>query len=289
MSHASDFRDPHSTQRGGARRFGLRWLVLLFLLALVGPCAIVQGPREVGRWQLAAALRHRVAGDNDRAYARIESALRWLPDSTDLLLQRAAWRLEDGDPAAALEDANRAVELSRSDWRVRMYRSHVLQHAGRRAEAVEDWKWIDLRSNASGVPPRSQALNGLAYARAVAQKDLDEALVNVNRALELEPEQPAYLDTRGYIHYLRGQYAQALPDMNAAVGGMERMLLLAKRERRQPVVGPQFRDFTEERGVAVVRFHRALVLLALGRETEAEIDLARVRELIGGEPDDSLF
>jgi hypothetical protein len=44
-----------------------------------------------------------------------------------------------------------------------------------------------------------------------------------------------------------------------------------------------------EQGVAVVRYHRALVLKALGREKDAQADLDRAKKLIDREPDEKLF
>jgi hypothetical protein len=42
-------------------------------------------------------------------------------------------------------------------------------------------------------------------------------------------------------------------------------------------------------GVAAVRYHRALVLEKLGRYAEAKLDRARAKQLIGREPDETLF
>jgi hypothetical protein len=45
----------------------------------------------------------------------------------------------------------------------------------------------------------------------------------------------------------------------------------------------------EMRSAAVGHYHRALVLAALDRKQEADNDLAVARELIGREPDETLF
>ena len=45
----------------------------------------------------------------------------------------------------------------------------------------------------------------------------------------------------------------------------------------------------DDRNTATIHYHRALALLALGKEKAAEEDLAIVRKLIGGEPDERLF
>ena len=45
---------------------------------------------------------------------------------------------------------------------------------------------------------------------------LNKALDYVNRALEQQPTNGAYMDTRGWIHYRQGNYRQALADIEAA-------------------------------------------------------------------------
>src|SRR5262245_62336493 len=73
----------------------LRYVIGLPLLFFLGAGAVVQGPREVGRWKLAAALDLRAEGKNEQAYAQLTEAARWFPDNPMLILQRADWRQED--------------------------------------------------------------------------------------------------------------------------------------------------------------------------------------------------
>jgi tetratricopeptide (TPR) repeat protein len=176
-----------------------------------------------------------------------------------------------------------------------------LQKAGQFKKAVQDWKELEKLSERNGNPSRSTALNGLAYAQALAQQDLDDALMNVNKALALSPDNPAILDTRGYLLYLTKEYEAALVDMNGAVNGLAPLAARLKPDDKQSHwerilrssvsarVELENYELNFDRTIAVLHYHRALILLALGREKDAEADLARVRQLIGQEPDETLF
>ncbi|MEI6437933.1 MAG: tetratricopeptide repeat protein [Candidatus Omnitrophota bacterium] len=65
-------------------------------------------------------------------------------------------------------------------------------------------------------PSNADCLNSLAYAYAEDNINLDEALAHVNAALKAEPDNAAYLDTRGWLYYRQGQYPQALKELMRA-------------------------------------------------------------------------
>jgi tetratricopeptide (TPR) repeat protein len=165
----------------------------------------------------------------------------------------------------------------------------ALQHLGRHAESIADWeKLVKLRADAA-ARRRAEALNGLAYARAVAQTDLDQALREVEQALQLVGDNPAMLDTRGYIQVLRGDLEAAKTDLEVAVAGVEQQL-------QKATATPDYVDRREyerdlrnlKQSVAVIRYHRALLCDQLGQAEPAAADRRRVREL-GFEPNDDLF
>jgi tetratricopeptide (TPR) repeat protein len=289
------------------RRFGLRWTSWVVLLVLVGSCVIPQAPREIGRWKLAAALNARDAGRKDEAYALLEAAEKWFPINSSLLLQRAEWKLVDGQKEEALKDCDRILDLQEDMVELLKKHCQFLQDAGQFVDAVKDWKRLNQISERNGRPGRAEALNGLAYAQAVAQTELDDALDHVNEALELVPGSAGILDTRGYLLYLTDRNEAALADMNTAVQAYEkgygrngppqeeypatRASFLNSEPRTirevRATENPTRADMA--RGVAIIHYHRALVLRALGREKEAEEDLARAKQLIGREPDETLF
>jgi len=180
-------------------------------------------------------------------------------------------------------------------------------------------------SRRTGRPPVEQSLNQLAYARALAKTDLDKALADIDEAIDLVPnaDKPAkstqlertayyekglFLDTRGYIHYLQGDYPAALDDLTEALkrAGVQptpKPSAAAKSDAAVKSDGAVKSDATaadsglvagdsaaaRARGAAVIYYHRSLVLDALDRKVEAARDRYIARQLIGREPDETLF
>src|SRR5690606_930619 len=58
-------------------------------------------------------------------------------------------------------------------------------------------------------PDHALSLNNYAYSLAERNEQLDEALEMAQRAVELEPENPSYLDTLGWIYFQLSDYEQA--------------------------------------------------------------------------------
>ena len=75
--------------------------------------------------------------------------------------------------------------------------------------------------------------------------DLDRAMSLANRLKDLEV--PLYQDTVGWVHYLRGEYAEALPYLEKAVKGLGKL--------------PE------------LRYHLGMTYLKLGRAEEAREQL----------------
>ncbi len=70
-----------------------------------------------------------------------------------------------------------------------------------------------------------QTLNTLAYTRALALRELDQALVDINEALTYAPEDPSMRDTRAWVYYQMGRYEEALADADFAVKEFEKPTL----------------------------------------------------------------
>ncbi|MDA3872611.1 MAG: tetratricopeptide repeat protein, partial [Kiritimatiellae bacterium] len=82
------------------------------------------------------------------------------------------------------------------------------ERAGRIESSVAAFEKIIARN-----PDHHPALNYLAYMWADRGENLDRALEYVNRALKLEPDNGAYLDTLGWIYYQQGQFEDAYREL----------------------------------------------------------------------------
>ena len=302
-----------------------RWYLLLAILILV-PVAVIQLPRELIKWQLAAGLEHRLEGDLAAAIRCADLALERDPDYLEAQVMRAQWKQDAGDRTGALADCNAIVARHESDVALTL-RAHALQQLGRHDEAVADYEKVLVLATAvanrvrstAGDLAEANALNGLAYAQALANQDLDDALVNIDTALDiidhtiekfrrsgssgmlsqwfasagrdlriaqLESAKIALLDTRGFVYFRRGEWERADADMQEAIARAEDLKLLAFTEVDPRYLKLQRRDLRHS--LAVIRYHGALVQEALGNETQAARNLARVREL-GEQPGEHLF
>ncbi len=280
----------------GPAKTGGRWstrLALVAVLLLVGaPIVYNQTPREVSRWYRAAATEHYLDGNLEAARQSLDKALEWSPDNGDVHLIRSAWEREAGNYSAALEACERAEQALGPSARVYLERSQVYHHLGRWDDSLADWK--KLSEEVDGASSNPVVLNGLAYARALANKELAEGLADIERAIERQGPNAAMLDTRGYLHYRLGDFAAARKDVDQAVELQEKELATASDEASQVDRAAADARFVKRiqqerhRSLAVLRYHRLLVLEKQGETEAAEQERAKIKEL-GFEANEQLF
>ncbi len=66
-------------------------------------------------------------------------------------------------------------------------------------------------------PEAAQALNYMAYLWAESGENLDEAMAYVTRALEIDPENAAFIDTLAWVLYRKGEYDAARDHLQSAL------------------------------------------------------------------------
>ncbi|MFK7731839.1 MAG: tetratricopeptide repeat protein [Pseudomonadales bacterium] len=74
----------------------------------------------------------------------------------------------------------------------------------------------DLRQLLSVEPDNAAALNALGYSLTVNTKRFDEALVLIQKAITLKPNDPAIIDSLGWVHFKRGDLDEALVHLQKA-------------------------------------------------------------------------
>jgi tetratricopeptide (TPR) repeat protein len=295
---SQSLQDPADVRTETADDHGRRWpsrlggLIMIVLIAatLLGPILYKVIPGEAVKWRVAKAQLQWLEGDLQKALRTLDVAAVEFPESEAVYQQRIAFLLEDEDYGNALSDCNRLVEAAPKSPRNLLLRSSIFHHLGRHQEAIEDCREVLRLREEERIGDRVFALNVLAYAQALGKVDLQDALENVETAIDESFPRPAFLDTRGYIQYLLGNLQQAEEDMDQAVLVWEQYVA---EKKASGLVGVRtFQVETGNRGdkqsAAVMRYHRALVYEALGKTEQARADRERVREL-GYEPNDSLF
>ncbi|MBL6750183.1 MAG: tetratricopeptide repeat protein [Nevskia sp.] len=136
-----------------------------------------QNPQLADRFTLAEGQLLIDAGAVDQALEVYGDALKDAPDDGDLLFARSL----------AYERANRIGDA---------------EH--------------DLRKVLDKSPDDARALNALGYTLAVHTDRLAEADKLVSRALQLTPEDPAVIDSMGWVRYRQGRTQDALPLLQRA-------------------------------------------------------------------------
>jgi tetratricopeptide (TPR) repeat protein len=209
----------------------------------------------------------------------------------ELCLRKAQQKLEDGDLQGSLDEANQAVELVPESTKPFKFRSYIYFRMKRLAEAVADQStaleiWEQRSALAVFSADKSikrNALNERAYLRALGNFDLEEALQDVEQALNLlklpHEDEATFLDTRGYIHYLQDDLEAASRDMIRAKDleeeshgiTFEQLLLISSGEDEAKTdLAASYGDF------AVIYHHYGLVLKKQEQTEQAQqyLDLA---------------
>jgi tetratricopeptide (TPR) repeat protein len=134
-------------------------------------------PDERIRAELAGAELLSVAGANDEALSRVNSALRRSPGNPDISYQRAV----------------------------------LLERAGRISEAIAALEALHRER-----PLDDNVSNALGYTLADHRRDLPRAEQLIRAALAGQPDNPAVLDSLGWVLYRRGQGSAAVPVLERA-------------------------------------------------------------------------
>lgn len=298
------FDDPDKRQRRAvfARKAFRGVLVLAFVLLIGGllyELPLADGiPNGLKAWlanrSLQAARNKHARGDVQGALADIDRATKLFPDHPVVRNMRGHFRLEANDVQGSLDDFNEVVRLIPNQAAGYLGRSVALQRLERYREAIDDLtKAIEL-SPGNDPTPR----NNRAYARALAGIELDEAMVDVQQAIdsvdieireaaaqsvqltgaaakyflaEQKFQKAAYLDTRGYIYFLKNDYQPALVDVDEAIQlslEWQQIALPHEKEAERAALAQRL-----DHELSVMYHHRGQVLEKLGRMEEAQADL----------------
>jgi tetratricopeptide (TPR) repeat protein len=114
------------------------------------------------------------------------------------------------DPTSAIADYSQAIQLQPDLGHAYLWRGLALQAQGEDAKAAEDFA-ADIRLNPdepTGYRDRAQL--------AVKHHDWAAALPDLDKLLDLSPQEADMLFLRGYVHQQRGETAAAKTDYAAA-------------------------------------------------------------------------
>lgn len=179
---------------------------------------LINPMRPTNYMRLAELLLGRLR-ENERAVKVLQDARRRFPDAPEVTYYLAIALRESKQPQAAVttfEEALREAELSSSEIvNARFY----FDYAATAEQAGFYDKAADLFKKSIAIDPASaaEAYNYLGFMWADHNMHLDEAEDMIRRALDLDPNNGAYLDSQGWLYYRKGKFDQALETLLRAL------------------------------------------------------------------------
>jgi tetratricopeptide (TPR) repeat protein len=174
---------------------------------------------HVGDFQFDARLRIAdmlgLAGKTDEAIEHLDAMLKGSQSNGSLVriyvakgeLLRFARRYED-----AMAVFNTALDIVPGNSDLLYARALVAERLGRIDQLETDLKFI-LKTE----PDNAHALNALGFTLADQTERYEEAYDYLKRAIEIMPDDPAIIDSLGWVHYRMGNYEEAIHLLRTAL------------------------------------------------------------------------
>ncbi|MCG6118182.1 MAG: hypothetical protein MEQ07_08335 [Aquimonas sp.] len=178
----------------------------------------VTDPARRMQAQLRIAVLHEDAGRLEASIATLRGLQALETDEGELL--RNAFLLEGellnrrGELLASIDALNRGLQIFEDDRALLYARALTFERLDRVAEAI-----IDLQVLVSEDPEDADALNALGYIMTDRTDEHEEALGYIRLALQLSPDQPAILDSMGWVLFRLGRADEALDYLQRAFEG----------------------------------------------------------------------
>jgi tetratricopeptide (TPR) repeat protein len=158
-----------------------------------------------GPWLLAARLSASQAylglGDPDSALrTQRDFAAAYPKKAFDTLMPQAEILAGIGRYDEALETINIALDYKPWNEGLWMFRGGLHEQMGEMDKAIKAF-----RKAVSLAPDNATALNALGYTLTVATRKYNDAYDLISRATELEPENPAIMDSMGWVLFKQGK------------------------------------------------------------------------------------
>jgi len=184
--------------------------------ARVAACTEVADSRVTSKASRVEALfrrgqEWRAKGDQARAFADYEEALRLDPQSVETLVSRGNVYSDQGKKEAALADYSDAARLRPQFAYAFLNRAILLNGMGEKDRAMADY------AEAIRLDPRNAIVfnsRGLAWRSA---GDLDKSIADFDEAIRISPRYTGAFVNRGNVWRIKGSDDRAIADYDAAI------------------------------------------------------------------------
>ena len=196
---------------------------------------------------LTACWRARLldtAGKHEEAAQACRDILAAHPRFAMARLLLAQSQQRNGKTAEAIQSLDEALNEAPPELAagIQLQRAKLLVELGRLDEAIAAYQAVITPPALAAV-----ACNELAWLYLMKRNDPDSALPVARQAVKLSPNDPAILDTLGWVFYVKGQNDEALDMLRKAKAGLP--------------------------GNPTIRYHLGLALLKIGRKDDARTEL----------------
>ena len=216
--------------------------------------ALIDAPKvttETLVFALNARTRARVEmHDLDGALADANRAVKLAPDTMPVLASRGTLHGMRGEYEAAAPDFQAALERAPDVAELHADLGTAYERGGKPELALPAYdRAIELDPTFAG------AIGARCWVRVVLDRELDRAIADCERAMQLDPKDLNHYNSRGLARFRQKQYELAIADYDRSLGGAP---------------------------VASSFYVRGLAKRALGRTQEGDADIARGKQLEPG-------
>jgi tetratricopeptide (TPR) repeat protein len=164
--------------------------------------------------QMVAASQRADLGNAGPAIEQVKAMLKGAPDDREVYIALAQMYSRTKDWPQAEANINKAMELSTKQED----KDYVTFVAGSIYERQKKYELAEesFHKVIADDPKNAQALNYLGYMLADRGTRLEEALGYIRRAVALDPQNGAYLDSLGWAYYRMGNYELAEENLRRA-------------------------------------------------------------------------
>ena len=170
---------------------------------------------NAARYFSQRAAVHRAMTQPALAMADLDTVLKLTPDDAGAHVDRAALRVAQHENEGARQDLDAAASVApkEADLRFRMGRLYAdIDQFGAALTQLD--LWIAAHRDDERF---AYGMNSRCWTRALAARELDQALADCNTAVGLTQRAPDVLDSRGLVYLRRNEFRRAIADYNAAL------------------------------------------------------------------------
>jgi len=151
-------------------------------------------------------------GKIDSACEKLKEAIKLNPGYIEAYIGLGVLCEMKKDYAGAVENFEKALAIEPLDARLHFYLGVLYDKKKEKSLAVKEFREA-MRLN----PSLSDAYNYVGYMFAEDGVNLDEAEALIKKALEVEPDNGAYVDSLGWVYFKKGMCEKALTELERAV------------------------------------------------------------------------